>query len=451
VEHVLGHQTTFWIAVRRNAPNILAIAAALGWSTPAALGQSAGRDLANRLVENVVQIRTHWEGTTQFGFGFIIGEKEGTLYMATANHVVRGSTGPNQHDLAPALSFHSQPGSTYQGKLLATPLNSADLAIITIETSKIPNLNWVRGAIAATSRVTGDSDVWFVGAQQRFFVPEKPGTVRKLLDRVRSDYSGLTIIVTGLKIAEGTSGAPLLSEDGIVGMIVSTDGEETEAIPIETIEAIVKELEISWSVAVISPKQDCDRLAADPYDLLLPPNVVGVELSDLHAQEAEKACFRPFFNYGVKIPRFLHEMARALEADGEPNGAKEGYTRAAASGYAASKASLGVLYEKEKKDHDAADLFRDAANQNNPIAQAHLANMLRDGAAGLAKDDAAAVELYKLAAARAYPLAISGLAWMYEQGRGGLKRSDEDAIKLYQQAAGKGDSFAQRALKRFGL
>jgi TPR repeat protein len=446
----LGHQSNVRKIVSYVTLAFAAVSLLCATSTETR-AQQAGRALANRLIENTVQIRARWEGTTQFGFGFIVGENEGTLYIVTANHVVRGNTGPGQHDLTPTLTFQSQPGLTYQGKLVETPLNSADLAIVTIEASKVPNLRWIREAITATSTVVADTEVWSVGAQQRWAVPDKPGTVRKLRDRVRPEYSGTTIVTSGLTIVEGASGAPLISQNGIVGMIVSTDGQEIEAIPIETIESIVKEWRLPWNIDVITPVQECDRLAADPYDLLLPPNVAGVELTILRARDAEKACFRPFFNYGVKIPRFIHQMARALEAENEIIGAKEGYSRAAASGYAASKASLGVLYEKEKKDHEAADLFRDAAKQNNPIAQTHLANILRDGAAGLANDDITAVELYKAAAVRGYPLAISGLAWMHEQGRGGLKRSDEEAIKLYQQAAGRGDAYAQRALKRFGL
>jgi S1-C subfamily serine protease len=53
------------------------------------IDQAVGRELAEVLRHNVVSIRTERTDGGQSGFGFIVGEHQGQLYIVTANHVVR--------------------------------------------------------------------------------------------------------------------------------------------------------------------------------------------------------------------------------------------------------------------------------------------------------------------------------------------------------------------------
>ena len=53
---------------------------------------TSGHDIAQSTKGNVVRIIAEWQnGATHNGFGFIVGERNGQLYVATANHVLRGS------------------------------------------------------------------------------------------------------------------------------------------------------------------------------------------------------------------------------------------------------------------------------------------------------------------------------------------------------------------------
>src|SRR6266404_3077594 len=57
-----------------------------------ALAQAkTGEELANDLRRNVVRVTSRWtNGTSQrSGFGFLVGERNGLLYIVTADHVVR--------------------------------------------------------------------------------------------------------------------------------------------------------------------------------------------------------------------------------------------------------------------------------------------------------------------------------------------------------------------------
>jgi len=51
--------------------------------------ESTGRDVAEQLKPNVVQLTVKFGDKTSHGFGFVVGERSGNLYVVTAKHVVR--------------------------------------------------------------------------------------------------------------------------------------------------------------------------------------------------------------------------------------------------------------------------------------------------------------------------------------------------------------------------
>src|SRR5690349_671083 len=64
---------------------------------------STGSDLSLELRRNVVRVTARWEsGGTYDGFGFVVGARDGLLYVVTADHVVRGD-GPDSVDRAPKI------------------------------------------------------------------------------------------------------------------------------------------------------------------------------------------------------------------------------------------------------------------------------------------------------------------------------------------------------------
>lgn len=63
------------------------------------------------------------------------------------------------------------------------------------------------------------------------------------------------IRVDGLPVAGGTSGAPLVSQNGIVGMIVTDQGVFTEVIPLNFIEATFRKWNYPWNLAAMKLSQ----------------------------------------------------------------------------------------------------------------------------------------------------------------------------------------------------
>ena len=441
------NMTTFRMASRMRVSFLLTALGTALWifSHSRSHAESPGNQLATELTQNVVQVRAKWGGKSQDGFGFVFGVRDGLLHIVTASKVVRASRG--EIDRAPGIIFSRFQGTPIRGKLLEISSPATGLAVIEIESAKVPGYGWTRDVVAATSSIDRGADLWFVGSDRKWLVPSVPGKVLDVIKVARTDYSGTLIIAGGLNPVGSALGAPLVSNHGIVGMIISDSNRQMEAIPVEIIEATLRSWGQPWLLSVVPPKQDCDRMAASPDDLGRPSDVAGVSLDQLDVEKGKDACFLMLF-FSEKIPRFTFQAGRILQAEGRLKGAESLYAVAAEKGYPAAQSALGSLYEMQGKEKDAVDLYRRSAEKGDPVGQTNLATMLRDEYGGVLKDDDAAVRLYKEAGAKNYPAALSSLGWMYEQGRVGGAANEAEARRLYEQAAARGDPYAQRALDR---
>ena len=130
----------WWVALA-----MLAMVAAV-----AAQAQNPSReDVVRNLRSNVVRIIVHpgAGALAREGFGFVVGEDEGQLYIVTADHVVRGD-GPDDIDKKPTVIFFQDQGKEYAGELLGThlPRRQGDLAVLRIPSP--PKFAWNRKAQA---------------------------------------------------------------------------------------------------------------------------------------------------------------------------------------------------------------------------------------------------------------------------------------------------------------
>jgi tetratricopeptide (TPR) repeat protein len=386
---------------------------------------SSGGDLSLNLRQNVVRVVAAWKnGATYDGFGFIVGERAGTLYVITADHVVRGD-GPDAIDRNPKVAFFGDQGAEYSAELLATRLAPAQGDIAILRLPAPAGLAWQRPVIAR-GRTQRGASVWFVGLLRDWFVPSQPGSVNRV------EPNGF-IVVEGLNVKVGTSGAPLISEAGIVGMVVADTGIFARATPIDLIERAVKDWGYPWDLTLAAPPQpepklvppppppppppvhDCDRLAARPDDPLKPAQVAGVLVEQIDVRKALPACLEAVKNY-AGTTRFAYQLGRVYQAARNISDATVWYRRAADAGYAPAQVNLGIMYA--------------------------------NGRYALARNDAEAVRLYRLAANQGYARGQTRLGYMYEEGRGGLVRDTAEALRLYRLAAAQGNEFARRAIER---
>src|SRR5215831_8136479 len=142
-------------------PLFALLASAISLATLAAslaLPQNAGGDhMANDLRRNVVRIEAK-----ENGFGFIVGERSGILYIVTANHVV---VDPDKVETqGPAkvrVEFFDRRGVKYDAVLLGTHDTYRDLAVLTVRTPQ--GLQWTKECLAGPEKQKRGTPVWFVG------------------------------------------------------------------------------------------------------------------------------------------------------------------------------------------------------------------------------------------------------------------------------------------------
>jgi hypothetical protein len=215
--------------------------------TPDVTGEVRAISLQSNVVKIVATLTQG--GVPQLGFGFIVGQQSNQLVVVTADHVVRGqdASGRDVEDRSPVITFYESQGFEVRGALQSVrmPKDHGDLAVILV-----PRQDFVRYDIAALSEhaPARGMPVWLVGRGGAWNIPTAPGIVAGY------DPFGLRIKIENLPAGPGSSGGPLISADGIVGMIVVDGGLATEATPIEPIQRQVRDAwRYDWRLATAHP------------------------------------------------------------------------------------------------------------------------------------------------------------------------------------------------------
>ena len=202
--------------------------------------QTPGDKMVQALRTNAVAIRAEWteDGARSDGFGFITAVEGGYTYVATANHVVRGYEGDNQADKVTVRFFGSRK------PMAATVLKSHDQAldIGVIKVKGKPTRSWYRAASGVGAKTDRGTLVRFIGRSGTWYTPARPGTVNYI-------DPDLGLVLEGLSVIVGTSGAPLISADGIVGLM-TTDaaGDLSRACPIGDVRKKLRSWKVPWQL-----------------------------------------------------------------------------------------------------------------------------------------------------------------------------------------------------------
>ncbi len=200
------------------------------FSTPWVFAQT-GWNLALRLRGNVVHLQASFEEQPmQNGFGFVTGEKNDTLYITTAKHVViDGNSIENNKPKELKVKFY-QLNRTFQGDVLYYD-REKDVAIISVEKPK--GYEWKKNSIDKHPKEGGKA--YYIGKVNEWTVPSEAaaGGIKKIDDLEN------TITAENLNIAPGSSGGPLLSKKGIIGVITNHDyGGDALTVGLKTIKNI---------------------------------------------------------------------------------------------------------------------------------------------------------------------------------------------------------------------
>ncbi|WP_052324551.1 SUMF1/EgtB/PvdO family nonheme iron enzyme [Haliscomenobacter hydrossis] len=197
----------------------------LFWSTlmPA---QDPIAQMAESLKPNVFAIKTTFEdGSEEKGFGFITGEEKGKLYLATAAHVVRGIE-LNQKAKSIQVKFFKD--IRWLEATFLYHWDREDLALL--EMNKPTFVQW--RSDCADFSPQNLQKVRFIGLNGNEPAWVYPGSGEIF------DVSGNAIQFAIGTIRPGTSGAPLITEKGIVGLITQDEGGISTALKLTQIQTL---------------------------------------------------------------------------------------------------------------------------------------------------------------------------------------------------------------------
>lgn len=204
-------------AVRRGGLSL-----ALGGAALAAMAQDAsfldGAALARRLSHNLVVLAA--EDIGEHGFGLIVGADATTLWVVTARHVVvqLGMRGSGEPERASQRIRARLCADAERRELEARPWLGWDGAAHDVQLLGLPRPAGYEPLTRALATSVGVGEaVWLLGSNDECAPVPAQGRVRALADaagNLRIDF----VAVQG-----GSSGAPLLSGQGVIGLMKSAE------------------------------------------------------------------------------------------------------------------------------------------------------------------------------------------------------------------------------------
>jgi hypothetical protein len=176
---------------------------------------------------NIVKIMTQFsDGSDERGFGFVMLERNNTLYIATAKHVVNSDDPDIATDII-KISFYNIQGS--QPAEVIHQHERYDIALL--KTKKPLSYIWASGNLSRN--VDRNDRVWFIGRNWDW-------------DNITEDFAGKVSRVRGIEIEAdmsgvtvGSSGGPLMASGGIAGMIIGGSGNRVVALKIGYIQELI--------------------------------------------------------------------------------------------------------------------------------------------------------------------------------------------------------------------
>jgi hypothetical protein len=176
-----------------------------------------GPTLADRLLAGVVRVHAD-----EHGFGVVVGADDTFVYIATARHVVGPSAAIVVHGCLEAL-----PQGMAAERLRGVDAAEEDLALLRVPRPR--DYRVAVRALAPTARVAVRDPAWLLGRDDVCAVLPRSGAVAARPDARaawRIDMPG---------VLGGSSGAPVATGRGIVGITTDSDNANITALDIEQI------------------------------------------------------------------------------------------------------------------------------------------------------------------------------------------------------------------------
>lgn len=250
-----------------------------------------GPTLADRLLGSVVRVHAD-----EHGFGVVVGADQAFLYIATARHVV-GSSAP--------VVIHGCSGALPAG-LAAERVDGDDPAAEDLAVLRVPrpgNYRIAIRALAPAARVAVRDPAWLLGRDDVCAVLPRNGAIATRPD----DRAAWRVDMPG--VLGGSSGAPVTTGHGIIGITTDSDNANITVLDIARIAQRVRAVGGSFDLVDARNEPPNDPQAAE---LALAEMLNGFlrELRDAQTVLREPTLKREYFvrtvtEYDQAAERFL--------------------------------------------------------------------------------------------------------------------------------------------------
>lgn len=200
------------------------------------------------------------------GSGIIVAQTDGTMYIATNNHVVSGAT-------KVTINFYGDEDNEVEAEVKGTD-SSNDLAVLSVNISDIPSDTLSNLKVATL----GDSDSVKVGQTAiaignalGYGQSVTTGVISALNREVSIDNETYNLIQTDAAINPGNSGGALLNAEGQVIAINSAKFSDTQ------IEGMGYAIPISTAIPIINELISREEVSDDEASYL---GIAGIDVSD---------------------------------------------------------------------------------------------------------------------------------------------------------------------------
>jgi hypothetical protein len=294
----------------------------------------AGEKLAYAFLDLIVQVKSFRgadaNNIAAEGYGFVAGVRGDVVTIATADHVVRDPDGTAFGGVQ--VLFHADPSHPQPATLLDVriPPIYGDLAVLEV---KLAGFRMAHFKVAQLPLTQG-ARAWRIGKQQGWTPSNAPGAYT---GRERTIWLGFD----NLDTPRGSSGGPILGEQGLIGMVTNDQSGRAQVLPIDIIAEFFLQSRLPWDIpeptsppppgptASVSKVLTLWRVGS-PHDGRTPEAVVSPKLAALVRDAGYKIVAE-----GISANDFIGRFKAAAAAHSEPDiftinnwGVMEGMTTA---------------------------------------------------------------------------------------------------------------------------
>jgi hypothetical protein len=179
------------------------------------------------------------------GYGFIIGQRDNTLYIVTDNHVVRDTTNDEASNTWAFVFLPNVLGDPLTGKILDSHSKETDLAVIKIIAPS--EFTWSFDVqLTSKANIIGRS-VSYVGGNGKWEFSKGVATIKDTTPEGK-------LFISGIKAWPGISGGVIVSENGVEGLVLGNK----EGLSFEAIKHLIDKWKYPWgkkSSASVDPRE----------------------------------------------------------------------------------------------------------------------------------------------------------------------------------------------------